>query len=54
LVTQIILTVVWLFLLEELMEITLGDLMCVWWLLVVIVALSFTAVIIDDLFGGGR
>ena len=36
------------------MEITLGDLMCLWWLLVVIVALSFTAVIIEDLFGGDK
>jgi hypothetical protein len=36
------------------MEITLGDLATLWWLLVVIVALSFTAVIVEDLFGGGK
>ena len=36
------------------MEITLGDLATLWWLIVVIVALSFTAVIVEDLFGGGK
>lgn len=33
------------------MEITLGDMMCIWWFLVFIVALSFTTVIIEDVFG---
>jgi hypothetical protein len=36
------------------MEITLQDLGCLWWLLVVVAALSFTAVILEDVFGGGK